>query len=96
MVVMTLNKESHGQAATRTMRKGWAAALVLSLSIVGASISAKPAAAGEYDEADAGHPLRIIAYVLHPVGVVIDYMLLRPAHWIGSKEPFSTLFGHED
>ncbi len=77
-------------------RRGWVAALALSLSLVGASMSATPAAADEYDAADAGHPLRIIAYVLHPVGVVIEYVLLRPAHWIGSKEPFSTLFGHED
>ena len=69
---------------------------MLSLSILGASISATPATADEYDAADAGHPVRIIAYVLYPVGVMIDYMLLRPAHWIGSKEPFSTLFGHED
>lgn len=77
-------------------RGGWLAAVVLSLSLVGASISATPASADEYDSSDAGHPLRIIAYVLHPVGVVIDYVLLRPAHWIGSREPFSTLFGHED
>ncbi|MFK7895846.1 MAG: hypothetical protein AB8G23_08430 [Myxococcota bacterium] len=74
----------------------WVAVIALSLSLAGASLSASPAAADEYDAADAGHPLRIIAYVLHPVGVVIDYVLLRPAHWIGSREPFSTLFGHED
>jgi len=80
----------------RIGRPRWIAAFVLSLSLIGASLSATPAAADEYDAADAGHPLRIIAYVLHPVGVVIDYVLLRPAHWIGSREPFSTLFGHED
>ncbi len=57
---------------------------------------ASPAAADEYDESNAGHPLRIIAYVLHPVGVVIDYVVMRPAHWIVSFEPMKTLFGHED
>ena len=52
--------------------------------------------ADEYDEDSAGHPLRIVAYVLHPVGVAIDYLVLRPAHWLVSHEPMKTLFGHED
>ena len=52
--------------------------------------------ADEYDEKSSGHPLRIVAYVLHPVGVAIDYLLLRPAHWLGSHEPLKTIFGHED
>jgi hypothetical protein len=33
--------------------------------------------------------------VLHPVGVVFDWMLFRPAHWIGSHEPFRTIFGRD-
>ena len=52
--------------------------------------------ADEYNEEHAGHPLRIAAYVVHPIGVIIDYVLLRPAHWIASHEPFKTLFGHRD
>ena len=55
-----------------------------------------PAAADEYEEEHAGHPLRIVAYVVHPIGVILDYVLLRPFHWIGSHEPFKTLFGHRD
>ena len=70
------------------------AALVASLFFV-VSIS-NPVAADEYDSENAGHPLRMVAYVLHPVGVIIDYLLLRPAPWLGSKEPFKTAFGHED
>jgi hypothetical protein len=58
--------------------------------------SATPSRADDYDEKSAGHPLRIIAYVLHPVGVAIDYLLLRPAHWLGNREPLKTIFGHED
>jgi hypothetical protein len=57
---------------------------------------ASPAAADEYDSENAGHPLRLIAYVLHPVGVMFEYVLLRPAHWLVSHEPMKTLFGHED
>ena len=61
-----------------------------------ALVVATPVFADEYDEETAGHPLRLVAYVLHPVGVVIDYLLLRPAHWIVSQEPMKTVFGHED
>ncbi|MEM9176765.1 MAG: hypothetical protein AAGC67_16195 [Myxococcota bacterium] len=57
---------------------------------------ATPSLADEYDEDSAGHPLRIVAYVLHPVGVAIDYLILRPAHWLVSQEPMKTVFGHED
>ena len=58
--------------------------------------AALPAGADEYEKERAGHPLRIVTYVVHPIGVILDYVLLRPFHWIGSHEPFKTLFGHAD
>ncbi len=68
-------------------------ALALAL---GLALAATPAAADEYHADEAGHPLRVLAYVLHPVGVVIDYLIFRPAHWLGHKEPIKTLVGHTD
>jgi hypothetical protein len=76
----------------RACRKPLASALL----VLGLLAAARPAAADDYDPAYAGHPLRIVAYVLHPVGVILDYLIFRPAHWIGSKEPMKTLFGHTD
>ena len=73
--------------AARARRYAAALALVLTLT-------AGPAFADEYDVEHAGHPLRIAAYVLHPVGVLVDRVILRPAHWLGSHEPLKTLFGH--
>ena len=58
-------------------------------------VLAMPAAADSYDPQRAGHPVRVAAYLLHPVGVVLDLLIFRPAHWIGSHEPLATLFGHE-
>lgn len=58
--------------------------------------AAGPAAADRYEAERAGHPLRILAYLVHPVGVAVDYLVLRPAHWLGNHEPFSTVFGHRD
>ncbi|UCE85884.1 MAG: hypothetical protein JSU66_16415 [Deltaproteobacteria bacterium] len=67
-----------------------AAGLALALAL-----AATPATANEYDPERAGHPLRIIAYVFHPLGFLIDRVLMRPAHWIGSREPAKTVFGHK-
>jgi hypothetical protein len=74
------------------VKRGWLAALSLALIVVLAS----PVAADEYDENNAGHPLRLVAYILHPVGVLIEYAFLRPGHWFVSTEPMKTIFGHRD
>ena len=78
---------------TRVSRRGlWAGwVLVFGLLFAGPAL-AEP----EYNSSDSGHPVRIAGYVLHPVGVIYDYLLLRPAWWVGSYEPFRTLFGRVD
>jgi len=90
---------AHEADVSRTRGRGRAARAVAGLlaalcllCLVGA---AAPAAAHEHDPEESGHPLRIVAYALHPVGVVLDYVIFRPAHWIVSFEPLSTLFGHD-
>ena len=62
-----------------------------------AMLSATPltVSANEHEPTLSGHPVRIVAYILYPVGFVRDTLIFRPAHWLGSQEPFSSLFGHE-
>ncbi|MFI5317013.1 MAG: hypothetical protein ACHQ6T_15035 [Myxococcota bacterium] len=67
-------------------------AAALALALLGAPAQA---ATTRYNPLRAGHPLRIIAYVLHPVGVIADELLFRPAWWLGTHEPLRTLFGVE-
>lgn len=98
---MKSNQLNAAQGRSRRVPSTWRgrlASLLLAalVSTVALGAVATPAAADEYDESMAGHPLRIVAYVLHPVGVVIDYLIMRPAHWLVSHEPLETLFGHED
>ena len=50
----------------------------------------------DYDPRSAAHPLRIVAYGLHPVGVALDWIVVRPAVWVVRHEPFRTIFGYED
>ena len=56
---------------------------------------ASPATADVYDSRESGHPLRILAYVGHPIGVLLDVLIFRPAHWVVSHEPMAELFGHK-
>ena len=73
------------------IRRG-AACLALGFLLTGA-----PGLAGadDYDSARAGHPLRVIGYIVYPVGVLVDTLIFRPAHWIVSHEPLQSFFGHE-
>ena len=72
--------------------------LVLGAALAIALAAAAPAAtrADTPDPERAAHPVRVAAYVLHPIGVLLDYLIVRPAHWVAEREPFRTLFGHDD
>jgi hypothetical protein len=83
--------ESHHRSRCRGKVRLLAAVAALAMLAV-----ASPAAAEEYDETYSGHPVRILGYVLHPIGVILDTLIFRPFHWIGSHEPFKTLSGQRD
>ncbi len=68
------------------------AVLVAAALLAGAT----PSSAEEYHSDRAGHPLRVIAYVLHPIGVIFDTLIFRPFHWNGSHQPFKTLHGQKE
>ncbi|NRA02261.1 MAG: hypothetical protein HRU00_06610 [Myxococcales bacterium] len=71
-------------------------AWIVGIAAVVVSLSGPLAAsADEYRPEDAGHPVRIAAYVLHPVGWLLDRLIFFPAWWLGQKEPFRTIFGAE-
>jgi len=57
---------------------------------------ATPALADRYDSDKSGHLLRFTAYMLHPVGVMLDVLIVRPAHWMVSHDSLRILFGHTE
>lgn len=93
---MESNQRHRCGVGRRSSRRGAAARLLAAAGAFALLAVATPAAADEYDETYSGHPLRVIAYVLHPVGVILDTLIFRPLHWIGSHEPLKTLVGQED
>ena len=58
---------------------------------------AAPAGAGEakYNPKRTGHPLRIAAYALHPVGWFLDRVIFYPAWRIGQNSAVAAVFGVE-
>ena len=74
-------------------RKLRTVALAALLALV---LGAAPAQADEHDKTRSGHPLRVVAYILYPVGLLLDTLIYRPAHWLGNQKFVKTVFGHED
>lgn len=72
-----------------------AAVMTLALLLGGVFTAASPCAADEYNPQEAGHPLKLLAYLAFPLGTLLDYGLMRPAYWVVQKEPFRTIFGYE-
>jgi hypothetical protein len=50
--------------------------------------------AHNYDRENDGHPLRLIAYVLNPFGIALEYAIERPVHHLVSLPYCNVIFGH--
>ena len=46
-----------------------------------------------YDDSQS-HPLRLAAYVLHPVGFALEWLVTRPIHFVVSNPRLERIFGH--
>ncbi len=79
----------------RRSRRSRARSALAALLLAGALLWPGAALADDYDPLRAGHPLRVVAYVVHPVGVALDWLIMRPAHWLGSQPVLRTIFGHD-
>ncbi len=40
------------------------------------------------------HPFRVIAYLLSPVGVALEWAIFRPMHWAVAQPRTAPIFGH--
>jgi hypothetical protein len=46
-----------------------------------------------YDDSES-HPLRLVAYVVHPVGFALEWLVTRPIHFVVSHPQLERVFGH--
>jgi hypothetical protein len=46
-----------------------------------------------YDDTQS-HPLRLIAYAVHPAGYALEWLVMRPIHFVTSQPKLERVFGH--
>jgi hypothetical protein len=46
-----------------------------------------------YDDTQS-HPLRLAAYALHPAGFALEWLVMRPIHFVVSNPSLEPVFGH--
>ena len=88
-----MNKRTAGHLSGRG-RKFLILLVLLAMFISSATVGI--AKTDDYVAQEAGHPIRIAAYLLFPATVAVDYLVMRPSYWMGKREPFRTLFGFEE
>ncbi|MGD9764355.1 MAG: hypothetical protein AB7V27_11620 [Candidatus Binatia bacterium] len=41
------------------------------------------------------HPLRLAYYIIHPVGYTLEWLVMRPLHFVFSRPKLDKVFGYE-
>jgi len=70
--------------------------VIIPVLLISLALTAKTglAAPDEYDDSQS-NPLRITAYLIHPFGVITEWLFFRPFHYlVSANEQNEKLFGH--
>ncbi|MBI2357541.1 MAG: OmpA family protein [Deltaproteobacteria bacterium] len=71
--------------------KLWAVPVILGVVI---GLTAQRSVADEYDESQS-NPLRVVAYLAHPIGVLTEWVFFRPLHYlVSANKSTEYVFGH--
>ena len=59
-------------------------------------LAGMPVSAGAHDAYDdsQSHPLRLVAYAVHPIGFAVEWLVMRPIHFVVSQPELERVFGH--
>jgi outer membrane protein OmpA-like peptidoglycan-associated protein len=79
------------KAFMKSLRR-WLIGTVLTVTFASRPVLAHPDA---YDDSQS-HPLRVAAYLVHPIGFLAEWLIYRPFHLLVSgTEPQEAFFGHQ-
>ena len=69
--------------------------LLMTLVVV-AGLVGVPATGRAHDAYDdtQSHPLRLAAYAMHPIGYGLEWLVMRPIHFLVSQPSLERVFGH--
>ena len=69
--------------------------LLLTLTLAcGLLLTAVPARAHDAYDDSQSHPLLLLSYALNPVGFGIEWLVMRPIHFVTSNPRLEKVFGH--
>ncbi len=66
---------------------------VAAVLLGGAQLSFALEGADDYDDSQS-HPLRIAAYLMHPIGYTLEWLVTRPFHELVAQPDLAPVFGH--
>jgi len=82
--------DRHGRGR-RYVVKGFLMTLVVAVGLLG--VPATGRTQDSYDDSES-NPLRLAAYALNPAGYAIEWMVMRPIHFLVSQPQLERVFGH--
>lgn len=69
--------------------------LLVGLGLVaGLTLSTGVARAHDAYDDSQSNPLRLVAYAVNPIGWSVEWLVLRPIHFVVSQPPLERIFGH--
>lgn len=66
-------------------------AAALATAVTAAPLTAR--AHDAYDDSES-HPLRLAAYAVSPIGFALEWLVMRPIHFVVSNPGLERVFGH--
>jgi hypothetical protein len=67
--------------------------VVAAVALLGSAQLSFAGGADDYDDSQS-HPLRLAAYVIHPIGYTLEWLVTRPFHELIAQPDLAPIFGH--
>lgn len=69
--------------------------LLLAVLLCALTVLSVPTQADRYRRGASDNPFRLVSYVVYPVGLLAEYVVFRPVHWVVSQPTLDVVFGHK-
>lgn len=67
--------------------------VAVAVALLGSAQLSFAGGADDYDDSQA-HPLRLAAYIVHPIGWTLEWLVTRPFHELVAQPDLGPIFGH--
>lgn len=67
--------------------------VAVAVALLGSAQLSFAGGADEYDDSQS-HPLRLAAYIIHPIGWTLEWLVTRPFHELVAQPDLAPIFGH--